>query len=157
MKNSTKNSIFSTLENDFAAAALTEGNLDMARDFMKTRATSSVAEATDPTVSTVRSFVNGFERHFAAAAMAEGNVEMAREILHEVKSSRQSVVAVKIKGFVKAFEGIFAAAAMAEGGQEMAREYMQYEVAKKRPVSLKTFMQTIGLDHVRFQYRVAVI
>ncbi len=81
MKHPSKNSFLATLENSFAAAALTEADLDTAQEFLKQRESSAVKQAEGTFQAKIKLMLKSFENCFAAAAMAEGNTQMAMEFL----------------------------------------------------------------------------
>lgn len=157
MEQSSKKGLLKTLENHFAAAAMTEADLETAREFLLRTESSTKRESVSSLRKTVAAFLKGFENHFAAVAMAEGSPEMAKEFLKSDRATQQSPVANKIKHLIKTFEDTFAAAAMAEGSQDMARDYLRIKSPGLQKPLLTDFLQTVGLKGVRVQYRVAVV
>lgn len=149
------------LEDTFAAAALTEADLDTARRFMAEQEVLEARRSNVKEKSRIGRMVDSFEQSFAAAGIAEGDPELARRYLsydRDVKTvSWFSPYIARIKEFVASFENVFAAAAMTEGSQDMALGFLKGDKKATNRRTLDGFLQTVGLKGVPVRYGIAVV
>ncbi len=144
------------LETHFAAIGLSEGDRDMAREFMEAPANTPAETG----VSYIGNLVRQIENSFAAAGLAEADPDMARRFIQQKEGIRHSPswvvsLANSLKLFKESFERTFAAAALAEGSLEMARDYL--EIKDRPQAGFNEFLESVGLRGIPVQYGIAVI
>lgn len=102
----------------------------------------------------MRKWQKKIEKVFAAAAFAEaGEHDTALEMV-----GSNPVLKEKVIHFFKSVQNVFAAATFAEADcHEMAREYLQPGPAGRASESMRSFLETVGLQGVRVRFVMAQI
>lgn len=151
MKQNTKYNFSSMLQNNFTAIGLSEGDRDMARDFLKNEPESSLWKSINEAYTRI-------QNHFVAAGLAEECSDTAKRYMEQnLDSSKKSYLIVasnKLKHWIQQLEQAFFVAGLAEGDPKLARTYLKSQETPKTvgKQSLKDFLATTGLKDAPFQY-----
>ena len=154
-------SFMDSLERNFAAVGLAEGDPSIAREYLDSVEKGHGSSFIKVAGRNLGKLALSFQTNFAVVGLAEGDPDLAREYLKEVEGTDRlsftERLVSRIKQVLMGFENRFAAAAMAEGGPELAVEYLESgKTQEKRPTFL-TFIKEIGLQDIRVQYGVAAL
>ena len=158
-KNRGLRSALDSLERNFAAAGLAEGDPTVAIDYLEGVEGREGASFIGQVIKKTSAALMILENSFAAAGLAEGDPSIAKEYLDNVEvtggSSLIRAATRRIKAMLTNFENSNAAVAMAEGGPELAMEFLISRESQPKESSFLTFIKDIGLQDIPVQYGIA--